>query len=213
MTGSGKTGLGIGLIEEAAIDHIPVIAIDPKGDLGNLLLSFPDLKPADFAPWVDPRAAAEAGPAAGGFRRGPGGELAQGPRRLGPGAGAHRAAARGGGLRIYTPGSTAGLPLSVLKAFTPPPAELRADADLYREHVQGTVTGLLTLLGIEADPADQPRAHPGVQRARQRVAAGPRARPRRADRPDPEAAVQQARRARPRELLPGARTARPSRCD
>ena len=61
MTGSGKTGLGIGLIEEAAIDHIPVIAIDPKGDLGNLLLSFPELKPADFAPWVDPRAAAEAG--------------------------------------------------------------------------------------------------------------------------------------------------------
>ncbi len=61
MTGSGKTGLGIGLIEEAAIDHIPVIAIDPKGDLGNLLLGFPDLAPADFEPWVDPRAAAEAG--------------------------------------------------------------------------------------------------------------------------------------------------------
>src|SRR5215510_991741 len=53
MTGSGKTGLGIGLIEEAAIDGIPTIAIDPKGDLGNLLLTFPNLAPADFAPWID----------------------------------------------------------------------------------------------------------------------------------------------------------------
>ena len=53
MTGSGKTGLGIGLLEEAAIDGIPVIVIDPKGDLGNLLLTFPNLSPADFEPWVD----------------------------------------------------------------------------------------------------------------------------------------------------------------
>src|SRR5438045_7527338 len=53
MTGSGKTGLGIGLIEEAAIDGVPVLAIDPKGDLANLLLTFPDLAAADFAPWVD----------------------------------------------------------------------------------------------------------------------------------------------------------------
>ena len=61
MTGSGKTGLGIGLLEEAAIDGIPVIAIDPKGDLGNLLLSFPELRPEDFLPWVDPDEAATAG--------------------------------------------------------------------------------------------------------------------------------------------------------
>ena len=61
MTGSGKTGLGVGLIEEAALDHVPVIAIDPKGDLGNLLLSFPKLSARSFEPWVDPRAAAEAG--------------------------------------------------------------------------------------------------------------------------------------------------------
>ena len=53
MTGSGKTGLGISLIEEAAIDGIPVLAIDPKGDLGNLLLTFPNLAASDFAPWID----------------------------------------------------------------------------------------------------------------------------------------------------------------
>src|ERR1700677_3375772 len=58
MTGSGKTGLGIALLEEAAIDGIPVIAVDPKGDLGNLLLAFPELKPSDFEPWVDPDDAA-----------------------------------------------------------------------------------------------------------------------------------------------------------
>src|SRR6478672_7555640 len=61
MTGSGKTGLGIGLIEEAAIDGIPVLAIDPKGDLSNLLLTFPSLAPADFRPWVDPADAAARG--------------------------------------------------------------------------------------------------------------------------------------------------------
>src|SRR5210317_37190 len=67
MTGSGKTGLGIGLIEEAALDRVPVIAIDPKGDLGNLLLTFPVLAPADFEPWVDARAAATAGQDVGAF--------------------------------------------------------------------------------------------------------------------------------------------------
>ena len=53
MTGSGKTGLGIGLLEEALLDGIPVIAVDPKGDLGNLALRFPQLQGSDFAPWVD----------------------------------------------------------------------------------------------------------------------------------------------------------------
>ena len=57
MTGSGKTGLCLSLLEEAAIDHIPAIVIDPKGDLANLLLTFPELRPADFAPWIDPDAA------------------------------------------------------------------------------------------------------------------------------------------------------------
>lgn len=152
MTGSGKTGLGIGLIEEAAIDHIPVIAIDPKGDLGNLLLGFPDLAPADFEPWVDPRAAAEAGqtPAqfaaaqAAAWKQGLA-DWGQGPQRIA----ALRAAAD---FALYTPGSTAGLPLSVLKAFAPPPAALAEDAELWRERLQGTVTGLLALLGVAADP-------------------------------------------------------------
>src|SRR5215467_13430903 len=61
MTGSGKTGLALALLEEAAIDGIPALAIDPKGDLSNLLLAFPDLKPADFRPWIDPAEAERRG--------------------------------------------------------------------------------------------------------------------------------------------------------
>jgi hypothetical protein len=152
MTGSGKTGLGISLIEEAALDHIPVIAIDPKGDLGNLLLSFPKLKPADFEPWIDPRAATDAGqsPAeyaaatAATWKKGLG-EWGQTPKRI---ARLRKAA----DFSIYTPGSSAGQPLSVLKEFSAPSPELLEDRELYQERIQGTANSLLTLVGIDADP-------------------------------------------------------------
>jgi hypothetical protein len=152
MTGSGKTGLGISLIEEAAIDRVPVIALDPKGDLGNLLLSFPELRSSDFEPWIDSQAAATAGQSvtefaaaqADAWRKGLA-EWGQSPERIAR----LRAAAD---FAIYTPGSTAGLPISVLASFNAPPAAVRDDADIYRQQIQGTVTGLLTLLGIDADP-------------------------------------------------------------
>lgn len=152
MTGSGKTGLGIGLIEEAAIDHIPVIAIDPKGDLGNLLLSFPDLAAQDFEPWVDPRAAAEAGQSPAQFAAAQAAAWKQGLADWGQGPERIAALRAAADFALYTPGSTAGLPLSVLKAFTAPAAELAEDVELWRERLQGTVTGLLTLLGVAADP-------------------------------------------------------------
>ena len=142
MTGSGKTGLGIGLIEEAAIDGIPTIAIDPKGDLGNLLLTFPDLAPADFAPWVEPGVSAEdtasawaAGLAAWG----------EGPDRI-------KKFRDAVDLAIYTPGSSAGRSLSILRSLAAPPPEVMDDEDARREKINGTVSGLLALLGIEADP-------------------------------------------------------------
>jgi hypothetical protein len=152
MTGSGKTGLGIALIEEAAIDRVPVIAIDPKGDLGNLLLTFPALAPADFAPWVDARAAATAGQTADEFAaaqaaawRAGLAASGQGPERIA----ALRAAAD---FALYTPGSSAGRGLSVLGSFAPPPPAIRADGDLYRQYLQGIAGGVLALAGIEADP-------------------------------------------------------------
>ena len=152
MTGSGKTGLAIGLLEEAAIDGIPVIAIDPKGDLGNLLLAFPDLAPADFEPWVDPAEAARAGLSvaqhaerlAQRWRDGLA-DWDQEPARI---ARFTAAAER----VLYTPGSSAGRPLAALRSLAPPPAALLADAEALRERVLGSVSSLLGLAGIDADP-------------------------------------------------------------
>ena len=152
MTGSGKTGLGIDLIEEAAIDRIPVIAIDPKGDLGNLLLSFPDLKGADLEPWVNRTEAENKGlsPAdyatqqAEFWRKGMA-EWDLGVERIAK----LRDAAE---FAIYTPGSTAGTPIAVLRSFAVPPEAIRTDADLFRERVQTTATSVLALLGMEVDP-------------------------------------------------------------
>ena len=98
MTGSGKTGLGIGLIEEAALDGVPVLAIDPKGDLANLLLTFPDLAPGDFAPWVDAVRRGAPQPHARGLRRAAGRAVDERPGRVGRRRRPHRAAARRGGL-------------------------------------------------------------------------------------------------------------------
>ncbi|MDJ0785158.1 MAG: DUF87 domain-containing protein [Myxococcota bacterium] len=152
MTGSGKTGLCITLLEEAALDGIPAIAIDPKGDLGNLLLTFPDLAPKSFRPWIDEGEAARAGRTpdeharamAELWRKGLAGD-GQDPARI-------QRLRDAVETTIYTPGSDAGRQLTVLRSFDAPPAALRSDGDAMRERVQSAVSGLLTLLGIDADP-------------------------------------------------------------
>jgi len=152
MTGSGKTGLGIGILEEALIDNIPIIAIDPKGDLPNLLLNFPDLNPQDFRPWVNPQDALNKGLTIDQFaakeaetwRKGLAG-WGQEPDRI-----ARLKAAAD--FTVYTPGSHAGLPVSILRSFSPPTPAILGDTDLLRERIQTTATSLLALLGIEADP-------------------------------------------------------------
>ncbi len=156
MTGSGKTGLGIGLIEEAALDQVPVIAIDPKGDLGNLLLTFPELDPNDFLPWVDPRAAAAKGVTAEALAGQEATRWREGLAAWGQAPARITRLRNACDMRIYTPGSRAGEPISVLGEFTPPTAEVAADPDLYGERLQTTVTGLLTLLDIDADPLTSP---------------------------------------------------------
>ena len=158
MTGSGKTGLALGLLEEALIDNVPVIAIDPKGDLPNLLLTFPNLAAEDFLPWVDAQEAARAGMDAQQFaasqaerwRKGLA-EWDQAPERIAR----LRAAAE---FAVYTPGSRAGLPVNVLGSFEPPAPAVREDRDLLRERVQGTATSLLSLAGVEADAAGREHA-------------------------------------------------------
>jgi hypothetical protein len=152
MTGSGKTGLCLNLIEEAAIDMIPVIAIDPKGDLGNLLLTFPELRPEDFKPWVSADEARRmqmslddlASEKATIWREGLE-KWDQPPARI-------QKLKDAADFAIYTPGSSAGLPVSIMGSLEAPPSEIREDDDLLRERVSNVATCLLTLLGINADP-------------------------------------------------------------
>ena len=125
MTGSGKTGLCIALLEEAAIDGIPAIVIDPKGDLANLLLTFPDCAPSDFRPWINEDEARRKGKTPDEFAGAAGRDVAEGPRELGAGAAsASRGCATRPDFAIYTPGAHAGLPVSILKSFAAPPPEL-----------------------------------------------------------------------------------------
>jgi hypothetical protein len=152
MTGSGKTGLGIGLLEEAALDHIPVIAIDPKGDMGNLLLTFPQLRPEDFRPWVNARAASDSGQTVDEYATAQASLWKKGIGQWGQTGKRIAQLRKNVDLAIYTPGSNAGLPVSVLQSFAAPDPALIDDIDLYRERVQATATGILTLLGVDADP-------------------------------------------------------------
>jgi len=158
MTGSGKTGLGIGLIEEAIMDNIPSIIIDPKGDMANLLLTFPDLAPADFLPWIDPAEAARkemtaetlAEQTAQNWRQG----LAsydQYPERI-------ATLRQKTKFTIYTPGSSLGAPVSVLGDFAAPPQEVIDDSDTLNALASSATTSLLSLAGIQGDPL-QSREH------------------------------------------------------
>ncbi len=158
MTGSGKTGLCIGLIEEAAIDGVPSILIDPKGDLTNLMLTFPELRSEDFRPWINIEDATRKGLSADEF-------ASQQAEMWKKGlADWHQDGARIQRLRdasevvIYTPGSTAGVPVSILKSFAAPPPEILEDSELFQERISSTVTSLLGLLNIQADPL-QSREH------------------------------------------------------
>jgi DNA helicase HerA-like ATPase len=144
MTGSGKTGLGIGLLEEAALDHIPVIAIDPKGDLGNLMLTFPELEPKDFKPWINMRQAVEQDSTPEDFAKAEAEKWKEGLLKSGQDGARIAKLKDSAEVAVYTPGSTAGLQVSVLKSFTAPPASLKEDTDLYGERIEATATGLLS---------------------------------------------------------------------
>jgi DNA helicase HerA-like ATPase len=152
MTGSGKTGLGVVLLEEALSRGIPALILDPKGDMGNLALTFADLSAASFRPWIDESAARDAGQTPDEYaeataqlwKRG----LAEhgiSPERIE----ALRAAAE---VTLYTPGSEAGVPLNVIGSLKAPKLSWETDEETIRDEIEGTVTSLLGLVGIEADP-------------------------------------------------------------
>lgn len=152
MTGSGKTGLCLSLLEEALIDGIPALIIDPKGDLANLLLTFPELRAQDFAPWVNVDDARRAGLDVADYAAQQAELWKRGLTDWGESGARIRRLRNAADFRIYTPGSSAGLPVSILKSFAAPPAAVVDDADLLRERVGTTTTSLLGLLGIDADP-------------------------------------------------------------
>jgi hypothetical protein len=158
MTGSGKTGLCIALLEEAAIDGIPALVIDPKGDLGNLLLTFPELRGEDFLPWVNEEDARRKGASTQEYAEQQATLWRDGLARWGQDGERIRRLRAAADFTIYTPGSTAGLPLSILSSFAAPGPAIVGDPELLAERAAATVTGLLALLGIEADPL-QSREH------------------------------------------------------
>jgi hypothetical protein len=154
MTGSGKTGLCISLLEEAALDGVPAIAIDPKGDLGNLLLAFPDLRAEDFRPWVDESIAARKGISADQLAAETAEKWRKGLGEWGEDSERIRRFTQAVDRVVYTPGSTAGLPLTVLKSFAAPPREIVEDGDALRDRIDAAATGVLGLLGVTADPVN-----------------------------------------------------------
>jgi hypothetical protein len=152
MTGSGKTGLCIGLLEEAAIDGIPAIVIDPKGDLANLLLTFPELRPEDFRPWINEDEARIKGVGADEFATQQAELWKKGLASYGQDGARIQRLRDAVEFTIFTPGSDAGVPVSVLKSFDAPDASMAADKELFRDRISATATSLLGLLGIDADP-------------------------------------------------------------
>lgn len=152
MTGSGKTGLCLDLLEEAAIDGVPVIAIDPKGDVGNLLLTFPKLDAASFAPWVNADDAARAGVSAEQFAAQEAGKWKTGLAAWGQDGARIQRLRDAADVVLYTPGSHAARPLSIVNSLAAPPPAVRDDAEALGDRVAGTVGSLLSLLGIDADP-------------------------------------------------------------
>jgi hypothetical protein len=157
MTGSGKTGLCVSLIEEAAIDGVPTIAIDPKGDLANLLLTFPDLAPADFRPWIDEDEARRAGLDPDAFAAQQADTWKKGLADWGE-DGARIARLRAAAdFAVYTPGSRIARPLSILSSLSAPAGAAQQDPEALADRASTTAMSLLALAGMNAEP--QGREH------------------------------------------------------
>ncbi len=151
MTGSGKTGLCIGLLEEAAMDNIPAIVIDPKGDIGNMMLAFPDFKGSDFLPWINEDDAHKKGDTPSAYAEKTARMWEDGLGQWGQDASRVREFRDKVDVNIFTPGSRAGVPVSILSSLEVPPFEVLDDGEIFGERVESTVSSLLSLVGINVD--------------------------------------------------------------
>ncbi len=152
MTGSGKTGLGIILLEEALLSGIPALVIDPKGDMGNLLLNFPDFEPGSFRPWIDESEADREGITADELAARTASMWKDGLAGSDVSSDRMRALRDGTGATIYTPGSSAGVPLDIVGSLAAPTVAFEEEAETLRDEIESYVQSLLTLAGLESDP-------------------------------------------------------------
>jgi hypothetical protein len=150
MTGSGKTGLGIVLLEEALCRGIPALIIDPKGDMGNLLLNFPALRPEDFRPWIDEREASRSQQSADQLAERTAAKWRDGLADWGVTPDAMRKLGTSARFTIFTPGSTAGVPVNVVGSLRAPDAS--ASTEVRADEIEGFASGILALVGRNVDP-------------------------------------------------------------
>jgi len=158
MTGSGKTGLCLALLEEAARAGIPSLIVDLKGDLADLALTFPNLAPADFEPWIDPAEASRQGMTPAALAGATADRWKKGLEASGLGPGDIAALRARTEIAVYTPGSTAGRPVNVLGGFAPPAPSGEDDPEAIRSRISRAVTALLDFAQVSADPVTSPEA-------------------------------------------------------
>ena len=156
MTGSGKTGLGVILLEEALLNGVPVLILDPKGDMGNLLLTFPRLRGSDFRPWIDEAEAQRKGETPDDFADATAAMWKDGLAGWGIEGERLERLKEAAEFTIYTPGSSAGVPLNVMGSLAAPDPEGASDVETMRDEIEGFASSLLTLAGVDADPVTSP---------------------------------------------------------
>lgn len=156
MTGSGKTGLGIILLEEAAMDGIPSIVIDPKGDMGNLLLTFDELSAEQFEPWIPAEEANRKGTTVAELAAKTASTWKRGLAEWGQDADRIKRLRSAVDMQIFTPGSSSGRPISLLEDFTEPGDDILREPDVFRDLLLSTTESLLALIGENGDPIQNP---------------------------------------------------------
>lgn len=152
MTGSGKTGLCIGLLEEAALDKVPAIIIDPKGDMTNLLLQFPQLQASDFKPWINADDAGRKSMTVDDYAASMAGKWKEGLASWGQDSSRIENLASTVDYTVFTPGSDSGIPINIMGSFAAPKVDFDAEAEMLLERIQGTVAALLGMVDSKADP-------------------------------------------------------------
>ncbi len=152
MTGSGKTGLAVVLLEEALLAGIPVLILDPKGDMANLALTFPSLAPASFQPWVNASDAQAVGITVEQLAENTATTWRDGLAAQGIGPERIRQLRDAADVTVYTPGSSSGVPLNMIGSLRAPELAWETEAETLRDEIEGTVTSLLGLVGVTADP-------------------------------------------------------------